>query len=53
MYGQFEVDHEPGGRKCTAVTVEYYTLREGEGEGEVAAHEWQVVIQPWPSLRLV
>ena len=25
-----EVDHESGGRECTA--VEYYTLREGEGE---------------------
>ena len=32
MYGQFEVDHEPGGRECTAVAVEYDTLCEGEGE---------------------
>ena len=43
---------EPGGHKCTAVTIEYHTLREGEGEGEVVAVgppiEWQVVIQPWP-----
>ena len=52
MYGEFEVDHEPGGHKCTAVTVEYYTLHEGEGEAEVVVdvvvvgpHEWQVVIQ--------
>ena len=35
MYGQFEVDHEPGGRECIAVAVEHDALYEGEGEGEV------------------
>ena len=51
MYGQLEVNHDPGSRECTAVAVEYYTLLDGSGDVVldvvVRPFEWQVVIQPW------
>ena len=51
MYGQCKVDHKPGGRKCTTITVEYHIRCEGEGEVVVVGVvglpiEQQVVIQP-------